>query len=289
MIATRFAPSPTGLLHVGHAFAALTAFEAAKRAGGRFLLRIEDIDRTRCKPAFEDAIKSDLAWLGLSWEEPVRRQSEHFADFAAALKSLDAMGVLYPCFCTRKDIADEIARAGAAPHGPEGALYPGTCRGLSRGRAKGRVTAGETYALRLDAAKARAIAGDDLYFEETGAGPNRETGRQTARPELLGDMVLGRKELPASYHLAVVLDDALQGVSLVTRGHDLFHATHVQRLLQALLALPVPAYAHHRLILGKDGKKFSKRDGEARLAALRESGISPADLRARLEMGPDLS
>jgi glutamyl-Q tRNA(Asp) synthetase len=279
MIVTRFAPSPTGLLHLGHALAAFTAYDAAR--GGRFLLRIEDIDVTRARPAFEQAIYEDLGWLGLRWEEPVRRQAEHFDDYRAALDRLEAMGVLYPCFCTRKDIADEIARAVEAPHlmpsGPEGPLYPGTCRGLSRKTQLARME-NEPYALRLDVAKAMARVGV-LGFEERGRGPSGETGMQTARPELLGDVVLARKDVPASYHLAVVVDDALQGVTLVTRGDDLFHATHIQRLLQALLDLPVPAYLHHRLVLDENGKKFSKRDARVTLRHLRESGETPDGIR----------
>jgi glutamyl-Q tRNA(Asp) synthetase len=283
MIVTRFAPSPTGFLHLGHAFAALTAFDTATNAGGRFLLRIEDIDRARSRPEYEDAIKSDLAWLGIRWEEPVRRQSEHFADYELALKKLGAQGLLYPCFCTRKEIADEIARAASAPHGPEGALYPGLCRTLPLAERERRVREGAPYALRLDVAKARALH-SSLFFEERGRGPDGETGRQAARPELLGDIVLARKEMPASYHLAVVVDDALQGITLVTRGHDLFAATHIQRLLQALLGVETPAYAHHRLILDPSGKKFSKRDKAATLHDWRQSGRSPSELRAMLEL-----
>lgn len=284
MIVTRFAPSPTGFLHLGHAYAALTAFGAARKAGGRFLLRIEDIDVTRCRPEFERAIMEDLRWLGLDWEEPVRRQSEHFADYAAALKRLEAKGLLYPCFCTRKDIADEIARAGVAPQAselsPEGPLYPGTCRALTPSVRARRIAEGTAYALRLDVAKAKALLGHELTFEEQGSGPKGETGTQIARPELLGDVVLGRKELPASYHLAVVVDDALQGVTLVTRGNDLFPATPIQLLLQALLDFPATAYAHHRLILDAEGRKFSKRDRAATLSSLRQSGAAPADVRA---------
>ena len=276
MIVTRFAPSPTGLLHLGHALAAMTAFEAAQD-GGRFLLRIEDIDAARARPEFEQAIYEDLGWLGLRWEKPVRRQSEHFADYQQALGRLDAMGVLYPCFCTRKEIADEIARAGLAPHGPEGPLYPGTCRALSRETQTARM-ANETYALRLDVSKAQAQVGA-LTFEERGHGPSGETGRQETKPELLGDVVLARKEIPASYHLAVVVDDALQDVTLVTRGEDLFHATYIQRLLQALLELPAPAYLHHRLVLDEGGKKFSKRNASVTLKHLRESGKTPSEIR----------
>jgi glutamyl-Q tRNA(Asp) synthetase len=282
MIVTRFAPSPTGFLHLGHAFAALTAERAGARNGGWFLLRIEDIDITRCRREYEQAIKDDLHWLGLEFEEPVRRQSEHFADYAAALKTLDDRGLLYPCFCTRKEIAEEIARASEAPHGPDGPLYPGTCRRLSAEAREARVAAGDSYALRLDVGKAIAMTDETLTFVEQGAGPDGETGEQIARPALFGDVVLARKELPASYHLAVVVDDALQGVTLVTRGNDLFPATHIHRLLQACLGYEPPAYAHHRLILDDTGKKFSKRDRSVTLDHLRRSGTSPESIRTKL-------
>ena len=275
---TRFAPSPTGYLHLGHAFAALTAYEAARITGGTFVVRIEDIDRTRCRPEYEAAILEDLAWLGLQWEEPVRRQSEHFDDYAAALARLDQLGVLYPCFCTRREIAEEIARAVDAPHGPEGAHYPGTCRALSQYEREARMQS-EPYALRLDIAKAEECLGQSITFEELGRGPKGEQGIQWVQPSLLGDVVLARKELPASYHLAVVVDDALQGIDLVTRGEDLYHATHIQRVLQELLDLTAPVYAHHRLILGEAGKKFSKRDEAVRLRALRDSGVKPEKVR----------
>jgi|ERR1051326_445454 glutamyl-Q tRNA(Asp) synthetase len=280
MIVTRFAPSPTGLLHLGHAFAAMTAHDAAASAGGRFLLRIEDIDRTRCRPEFEAAIFEDLAWLGLQWERPVLRQSERFEAYRAALDRLAELGLLYPCFCTRGDIAAEISRSAEAPHGPEGPLYPGTCRGLSAHERRARLHSGAAYALRLDVAKAAALAGA-LSFEEQGSGPKGEHGLIGADPLLFGDIVIARKDVPASYHLAVVVDDAHQSVTLVTRGNDLFAASHVQRLLQALLELPAPAYAHHRLILDAEGRKFSKRDRAATLKSMRESGTTPAQIRER--------
>jgi glutamyl-Q tRNA(Asp) synthetase len=242
-------------------------------------LRIEDIDAARCKPEFIDAIKQDLAWLGLKWEEPVRRQSEHMARYQEALDTLEARGLVYPCFCTRKEIAEEVARSVSAPHGPDGAIYPGTCRELSEAKRASRMRRGHPYALRLDVAAAKKKVGS-LPFAEWGLGPGGEHGEQLAQPELLGDVVLARKDTPASYHLAVVVDDARQGMTLVVRGNDLFHATHVQRLLQAVLGLPTPAYQHHRLILGPDGKKLSKRDRAATLRALRESGKTPADIRA---------
>jgi len=278
MIVTRFAPSPTGFLHLGHAFAAITAFEA----GERFLLRIEDIDAGRCKPEYEAAILEDLAWLGLDYERPVLRQSARMAAYREALDKLEARGLLYPCFCTRKEIADEIARSVEAPQGPDGPLYPGTCRALGAAECRRRIAADEGYALRLDAIKAAREAGV-LFFDEQGAGPNGETGRIAVDPLKFGDVVLARKDTPAAYHLAVVVDDAFQGVNLVTRGNDLFAAAHVQRLLQALLELPAPAYAHHRLILDEHGRKFSKRDRAVTLRSLRESGAKLEDIRAKFK------
>ena len=277
MIVTRFAPSPTGFLHLGHAFAAITAHDS----GERFLLRIEDLDTARCREEFVEAIFEDLYWLGLAWELPAPRQSERSADYRAALQKLDAAGLVYPCFCTRKEIADEIARSVEAPQGPDGALYPGTCRQLSETERAGRIAAGAPHALRLDVAAASRLAGP-LAFRETGRGPSGERGTIAVNPLLFGDIVLARKEMPAAYHLAVVVDDAFQGVTLVTRGNDLFAAAHVQRLLQALLDLPEPAYAHHRLVLDAAGRKFSKRDNAVTLRSLRASGQTPASLRAQL-------
>ena len=276
MTTTRFAPSPTGRLHLGHAFSALFAQQAARALGGRFLLRLEDIDRARCRPEFADAILEDLAWLGVRWDGPVRRQSEHLDDYRAALDRLAAAGLLYPCFCTRKDIQDEIARAGHAPHGPDGPLYPGTCRGLPRAEAERRIAGGAPYALRLDVARARARVSDDLAFVD------RDAGRIDADPLRFGDVVLARKEVPTSYHLAVTVDDALQEITLVTRGADLLPATHVQRLLQALLDLPVPDYHHHRLLTDAAGQRLAKRADSASLATLRAQGADPAALRADL-------
>jgi glutamyl-Q tRNA(Asp) synthetase len=285
MIVTRFAPSPTGPLHLGHAFAAFAAFDAAQSAGGRFLLRMEDIDRARCRRAYESAILEDLAWLGLTWQSPVRRQSEHFAFYAQSLEKLKDADLLYPCFCTRKEIAAEIARASGAPHlnlqGAEGTIYPGTCRTLSMAQRKARGADGALYAWRIDIQKASSLAGP-LTFMESGSGPNGENGLQKVQPELLGDVVLARKEVPTSYHLAVVADDALQEVSLVTRGEDLFHATHIQRLLQRLLGLPEPHYAHHRLVTSPDGKKFSKRDTSVTLGSLRQQGAQVADIKRQI-------
>jgi glutamyl-Q tRNA(Asp) synthetase len=272
---TRFAPSPTGRLHLGHAYAALFAATRARRDGGRFLLRIEDIDATRCRREFVDAILEDLDWLGLAWEEPVRRQSEHMDDYRAAIERLEAMGVLYPCFCTRKDIAAEIARAGGAPHGPDGALYPGICRGLDASTRAARRAAGTAYALRLDVVRALAITGPLTWRDEA-------AGEIAADPLSLGDVVLARKETPTSYHLAVTLDDHLQGVTTVTRGTDLFHATHVHRLLQALLGLDVPRWHHHRLLRDASGERLAKRAGAPTLQLLRARGTHPAALRREL-------
>jgi glutamyl-Q tRNA(Asp) synthetase len=273
MIVTRFAPSPTGYLHLGHAASALTGWLAAKRGGGRFILRIEDIDAARCRPEYEAAIHEDLAWLGLDWELPVRRQSEHMADYAAALERLQGLAVLYPCFCTRQAIAAEIAAATNAPHGPDGPLYRGTCRALTAGERAARAGAGQPYALRLDAAAASRLTGP-LTWQEEGRGA------VTVDPGKLGDAVLARKDVAASYHLAVTVDDALQGVTLVTRGEDLFQATHLHRLLQALLGLAAPSYKHHILLTNADGRRLAKRDGAFALRALRLAGRSPDEVRA---------
>jgi len=275
---TRFAPSPTGHLHLGHAFSAWFAQEAAGD-GGRFELRIEDTDRTRCRPEFEVAFLEDLAWLGLRWVMPVRRQSDHFGDYRASLERLRGRGLLYPCFCTRASIAAEIQASAGAPQGPDGPIYPGICRGLSETERARRIAQGEMHAWRLDVARAAAAAGDALSFVETGAGPNGETGRIAVNPQIAGDVVLARKETPASYHLAVVVDDALQRVTLVTRGNDLFPSTHVHRLLQAVLELPVPRYRHHRLITDPSGRRLAKRDQDKTLRALRTDGATPDDIR----------
>lgn len=276
---TRFAPSPTGFLHLGHAFAALYAADLAARSGGRFLVRVEDTDRTRARPEFEAAIFEDLAWLGLAWEEPVRRQSEHLADYAKALDALNALACAYPCFCTRREIEAEFAASVSAPHGPDGPIYPGTCRTLSATDRKQRLGHGDQHAWRLDVAKAGKLVGAPLSFAELGGGPDGEHGAIAVRADLFGDFVLARKDAPASYHLAVVVDDALQGVTLVTRGNDLFAAAHVHRLLQALLELPVPQYSHHRLILDAAGKRLAKRDLATTLKHLRADGWTPARVR----------
>lgn len=274
MIVTRFAPSPTGYLHLGHAYAAIVA----RDAGEQLRLRIEDLDSARCRAAYEAAILEDLAWLGIAWEEPLLRQSRRSFAYREALQRLSERGLVYPCFCTRKDIAEEIARAGVAPQGAEGPLYPGLCRGLDDGARRSRLASENAYALRLDVAKAAALAGPLSFTEHGSLVP--------ADPLSLGDIVLARKEMPAAYHLAVVVDDAHQGVTLVTRGEDLLPATHVQRLLQVLLGLPEPAYAHHRLILDEHGRKFSKRDTAVTLRDLRAQGVTPSGIRERLaDMG----
>jgi glutamyl-Q tRNA(Asp) synthetase len=272
-IVTRFAPSPTGLLHLGHAYSAFFAERAARGEGGRFLLRIEDIDPARCRPEFEQAIVEDLAWLGLNWENPMRRQSEHLGEYRAALDRLTDSGLVYPCFCSRKEIQAEIARAATAPHGAEGPLYPGTCRGLSAAERASRIAAGKPFALRLDVGAALARVGQ-LYWRDL------DRGIIAAEPQLLGDVVLGRRDAPASYHLAVTLDDHLQEISLVTRGEDLFAATHIHRLLQAVLGLALPDYRHHRLLTNDKGARLAKRDASLTLAALRAAGRSPAETRA---------
>jgi glutamyl-Q tRNA(Asp) synthetase len=266
-IVTRFAPSPTGRLHLGHAYSALFAWRKARDAGGRFLLRIEDIDRARCRDEFVAGIEDDLRWLGLDWDGAARRQSEHFADYRAALDRLDALGLIYPCFCTRAD----IARAASAPHGAD-AIYPGTCRDLADNERSRRIDAGAAYALRLDVERA---------FERTGPLDWVDEGLGTveANPPSLGDVVLARKDTPASYHLAVTVDDAIQGVTLVTRARDLFAATHIHRLLQALLDLPVPHWHHHRLLTDAEGKRFAKRDRAMTLAEMRASGMTADQVR----------
>jgi len=280
MFVTRFAPSPTGRLHKGHAFSALTAWTAARAAGGRFLLRIEDIDPTRCRPEFEAAIVEDLAWLGLDRDGPVRRQSEHLSDYAAVVHALGTRGLLYRCFRTRKDILDAI---GDAPHGPAEAARPGPHPAAEEAAL---LAEGRAFAWRLSLDRAREALGgeawDALAFVETGQGPQGETGRIRARPETAGDVVLARKDAGTAYHVAVTHDDALQGVTHVIRGEDLFEATHVQVLIQALMGWPTPVYRHHRLLVGDDGRRYAKRDRSATLAELRAAGVTPEALRKEL-------
>ena len=278
---TRFAPSPTGHLHRGHAFSALTAFEAARAANGRFLLRVEDIDQTRCRPEFDAAVREDLAWLGLAWPEPIRRQSEHVDDYRAALDRLRERGLLYRCFRTRREIAQAIESA------PHGALEAWRGAPLTPDEESRRLARGDAYAWRLSLdAASRTLAGfGDLAFLEEGQGPAGETGVIAARPELGGDVVLARKDAGVAYHLAVVVDDALQGVTHVIRGCDLFEATHVQRLLQALLGLPTPAYRHHRLLTDAEGRRFAKRDRAETLREIRARGVTAPALRQELGLG----
>lgn len=269
---TRFAPSPTGRLHVGHAWSALFSSVLAKTRHGEFIVRIEDIDMARCRPDYINGIFEDLKWFGLEWPIPVRRQSDHFVDYRNALLTLKARGLLYPCFCTRKDIEDEVERSIAAPHGPEGVLYPGTCRHLPKEEQEFRIESGEPYALRLDVEKALdlspALTWRDLY-----------RGTQKATPEILGDVILARKGIAASYHLCVTVDDHLQGVTLVTRGEDLFYASHLHRLLQHLLRYEPPQWAHHPLLMDKEGKRFAKRNHSVTLQNLREvQGKQPIDI-----------
>jgi glutamyl-Q tRNA(Asp) synthetase len=282
----RFAPSPNGYLHLGHALSALLNFDMAQRSGGRFLLRIEDIDQVRCRPAYEAAIYRDLAWLGVRWEEPVRRQSAHFDAYRAALDRLDAVGLIYPSFESRAEIARLVAerdRAGPWPRDPDGvALYPGTAKAMPAHERRRRLDGGDPFALRLDVAAAMALAvrrEEPLTWRETGVGPNTQAGAIVADPAAWGDVILARKDVPASYHLSVVVDDAHQGVTHVVRGQDLFHATGLHRLLQNLLGLPQPVYHHHRLIRDVDGRKLSKSGYATGLRELRAAGATPADIR----------
>jgi len=266
-VVTRFAPSPTGELHLGSAYSARIAWQRAREAGGTFLVRIEDIDIRRCKRAFETAILADLAWLGLASDGAMRRQSDHFAEYGHVLDRLDARGLIYPCFCTRADIA---ASAGA-PQGPDGPLYPGTCRHLSAQEQRDRIAAGVEHCLRLDAAKAAKEAGPYSFTDE-------KRGRIEGEPLLFGDVVIARKDTPTSYHLSVTHDDHLQGITLVTRGEDLLPSTHVHVLLQRLLGYETPLYAHHRLLVAPDGKRLAKRDKSLAVRALRESGKTPEEV-----------
>jgi glutamyl-Q tRNA(Asp) synthetase len=279
----RFAPSPNGYLHLGHAFSALLNFDMARAAGGHFILRIEDIDASRCRPEFETAIYQDLAWLGLEWEEPVWRQSQHLEDYRAALASLEARGLIYPSFESRAEIARLVAEresGGAWPRDPDGVpLYPGSARTLAADERSRLLASGAPYALRLDIRRAMTHAAAALVWNETEAGPDGEEGKVAARPQAWGDVVLGRKETPTSYHLSVVVDDARQGVTHVVRGQDLFWSTSVHRLLQVLLGLPVPTYHHHRLILDAKGRKLSKSTQATGLRELRTQGATAQDIR----------
>jgi glutamyl-Q tRNA(Asp) synthetase len=277
-VTTRFAPSPTGLLHLGHARAALFAHRRARAAGGRFLLRLEDIDPARCRAAFAAAILDDLRWLGLHWDGDVRVQSQHLGEYRAALDRLAALGVLYPCFCSRADILREVAASVGAPHAPDGSpVYPGTCRMLPADERRRRIDAGAPYALRLDMQAARHRTGPLAYHDT-------DRGTVACRPERFDDVVLARRDVPASYHLCVAHDDAAQGVTLVTRGDDLRDVTDIHRLLQALLGWPAPDYAFHPLLTDAGGQKLSKRDRAATLRALRIAGVPPHQVLARVEV-----
>ena len=281
---TRFAPSPTGRLHLGHAYSACAAYDAARETGGRFLLRIEDIDATRVRPEFERAIYDDLSWLGLTWDRNVRRQSEHLSDYATDVTKLREMGVVYRCFLTRREIAEQAA---SAPHtvgeGPDGLVYKGPAIPMSADEEEMRLARGDAYAWRLSMRYSQNLLSEQfarLVFVEQDAGSKLER-EITARPESHGDVILGRKDVAVSYHIAVVHDDALQGVTHVIRGEDLRPSTHVHVLLQKLLGLPTPVYRHHNLLTGPDGKRYAKRDLSLTLASLRAEGVVPAQIRAQ--------
>jgi glutamyl-Q tRNA(Asp) synthetase len=269
-LVTRFAPSPTGELHLGSAYSAWTGWHRAREAAGRYLVRIEDTDIRRCKREYETAILADLKWLGFTWDGQVRRQSDHFADYGKVLDQLDARGLLYPCFCSRAD----IAASASAPHGPDGPLYPGTCRHLSVQERRDRIAAGHELCMRIDAEKAARQAGPYHFVDET-------RGRVEGQPRLMGDFVIARKDTPTSYHLSVTVDDHLQGVTLVTRGEDVFPSTHVHGLLQKLLGYDPPLYAHHKLLTDASGRRFAKRDRDMTIRAMREAGMTPQEVIAR--------
>jgi glutamyl-Q tRNA(Asp) synthetase len=282
---TRFAPSPTGRLHLGHAYSALLAHDMSRREGGLLLLRMEDIDATRCRPEYEAAILEDLAWLGLTWPTPVRRQSEHFTDYASALEKLRNIGVLYRCFLTRREIAEEAMSAPHAPgEGGDGIIYRGPSTPMSEDEQEFRMARGDAFAWRLSMSYSQDLLGEvfaRLEFRERDEATKAERSI-AARPEIHGDIVLARKDTPASYHLCVVHDDALQGVTHVIRGEDLRDATHVHVLLQRLLGLPQPIYTHHHLLTDETGRRFAKRDRSLTLAALRDAGLAAVDIRARI-------
>jgi glutamyl-Q tRNA(Asp) synthetase len=273
-IVTRFAPSPTGELHLGSAYSAWTGWHRAREAGGIFLVRIEDIDIRRCKREHETAMLADLKWLGFAWDGDVRRQSEHFADYGRVLDQLDERGLIYPCFCSRADIEREIAASTNAPHGPDGPLYPGTCRNLSTQERRDRMAAGHEHCVRLDAERAARQAGPYHFVDET-------LGRVEGEPMLMGDFVIARKDTPTSYHLSVTVDDHLQGITLVTRGMDVLPSTHVHGLLQKLLGYTTPLYAHHKLLKDASGRRFAKRDRDMTIRALRDGGLSPHEVIGR--------
>lgn len=285
----RFAPSPNGQLHLGHAYSALLNARMANESEGRFLLRMEDIDTARCTPQLEQGIYDDLSWLGLKWEQPVRRQSEHFSEYRNALTKLADKGLVYPAFLSRTEVREQIGEAHAKgedwPSDPDGTpLYPQSERKLSEKEQTERIVSGAPYAWRLDMDKAIAAASESLFWNESGSGPNDETGRLPVNPAQWGDVVIARKDTPTSYHLSVVVDDALQGITHIVRGRDLFHATSVHRLLQKLLDLPEPLYHHHDLVLGDDGLKLAKSRKDTALSSLREQGFTPAGIRAKLSL-----
>ena len=273
-VVTRFAPSPTGELHLGSAYSAWTGWHRAREAGGTFLVRIEDIDIRRCRRELEHALLEDLRWLGFTWDGEVRRQSEHFADYGKVLDQLDRIGLLYPCFCSRADIEREVAASANAPQGPDGPLYPGTCRHLSSHEQRERMAAGQEHCIRLDAERAADQAGPYHFFDET-------LGRVEGQPLLMGDFVIARKDTPTSYHLAVTVDDHFQGITLVTRGVDVLPSTHVHGLLQKLLGYATPHYAHHKLLTDASGRRFAKRDRDMTIRAMRESGMAPREVVGR--------
>jgi glutamyl-Q tRNA(Asp) synthetase len=269
-LVTRFAPSPTGELHLGSAYSAWTGWHRAREAGGRYLVRVEDIDIRRCKREYELAMLADLKWLGFAWDGEVRRQSEHFADYGRVLDGLDGRRLIYPCFCTRAD----LAASASAPHGPDGPLYPGTCRHLSPQERRDRIAEGREFCLRMDVEKAAGEAGSYHFVDET-------RGRIEGQPMLMGDVVIARKDTPTSYHLAVTVDDHLQGVTLVTRGEDLLQSTHVHGLLQKLLGYDTPLYAHHRLLTDPAGRRFAKRDRDMTVRVMRDAGMTAAEVIGR--------
>lgn len=270
-VVTRFAPSPTGELHLGSAYSARIAWRRARDAGGTFLVRIEDIDIRRCRREYETAMLADLRWLGLAWDGEVRRQSDHFADYGRVMDRLDARGLVYPCFCTRADIAASTSAPHPTTMGPDGPLYPGTCRHLSNEERRHRIAAGVEHCMRFDCSRAAEQAGPYSFFDET-------LGRIEGQPRLMGDFVIARKDTPTSYHLSVTVDDHLQGVTLATRGIDLLPSTHVHALLQKLLGYAAPQYAHHPLLTDASGRRFAKRDRDLTIRALRESGRMPAEV-----------
>ena len=278
---TRFAPSPTGLMHLGHAYAALVAREAADSGGGKFLLRFEDIDHCRVRPEYYQLIKADLQWLGIAWDEEPVRQSERIDDYSKALANLQEQELIYPCFCTRREIADEISRMTNAPHGPEGPVYPGTCRTISADRQAQRIAEKEAHTWRLNSERAAQACGKLTFCD-------LRQGTITVHPESMGDAILARRDITTSYHLAVVTDDAEQQITLVTRGEDLLPSTHIHRVLQTLLGYPEPLYLHHELILDETGKRLATRHQSLSLAHLRASGITAAEVRERLPETPVL-